>query len=217
MTEPRSGPSLWLSQIFFTLAVIPFFALPRLVATRPVRRVLAYAFGRSWAYRYRSVIDFYGPRYGAPLARALERAEALCPRPIETLVDTGTGTRYAATAAALRFPGARTLAFDLYLEMLSQPSYRPSEADERIQRVRSDSRHLPLPDASVDVVLAHNTTPIFAEMLRVCRPGGVVIFVDSAARWMSPIARLTGRRLPGVGHIEAEPCELGFYFVARKG
>jgi ubiquinone/menaquinone biosynthesis C-methylase UbiE len=48
---------------------------------------------------------------------------------------------------------------------------------------------LPLSDESVDLLLAQNTIPCFPEFARVCRPGGVVLYVDSSAGWITGFAR----------------------------
>jgi SAM-dependent methyltransferase len=63
---------------------------------------------------------------------------------------------------------------------------------ERVTFVHGDAMRLPLPDASVDVVVCAQVyehvpddTRLFAEITRVLRPGGVVFF--SGPNWLFPI------------------------------
>jgi len=48
---------------------------------------------------------------------------------------------------------------------------------------------LPLADESVDLLLAQNTMPCFSEFARVCRPGGIVVYVDNSASWIIGLAK----------------------------
>jgi SAM-dependent methyltransferase len=208
---------LMLSQVFFTLALIPLFLWPRFSAARLVRTAVIRFFGRSLVSRYQSVIDFYGAEaYGLPLAAALERAAALSPLPVRYALDCGTGTRFAACRIAQRHPQATVLASDALLAMLRSPPSGAAAVDATLRMVVAESLFLPLGDASIDLAIAHNTAPFLDEMARVCRPGGSIIFVDSAACWMSPIARFAARRHGVFDAVEARRAGYGFYLLARR-
>lgn len=216
MTSPLSRAVRFLSQIFFTSAVIAMFTWPRVVTSSPIRRLLGFLFGRLLAPRYADIIEFYGPDYGAPLATALDRAATLCGGAITRVVDCGTGTGFAARAAVARFPAATVVAVDMTDAMLDAARQAAATAQLRVRSVLADNMHLPFADATMDLVIAQNTLPVLPEFARVCRPGGVVVFVDVAAPWASDPVRAAALR---TGHFDlavAERAALGFYLVARR-
>ncbi len=101
------------------------------------------------------------------------------------LLDVGCGT-----ARRLRNCGAeRAVGVDLSIDMLKQ-------APESVARVAGDVRALPIAAASFDVVwcrlvLGHvrDLDGAYAELARVCRPGGAIVATD-----LSPEAALAGHR-----------------------
>jgi SAM-dependent methyltransferase len=121
--------------------------------------------GRRWATGATLV---YGP-----IAAELV---AMSPRPLAgtTVADVGAGT--GAVSAALVALGARAVAVDRAIDMLAW------DAESRPPCAVADVRALPLPDDSVDAVVAafvlnHLTAPSdgLAELIRVTRPGGPVL------------------------------------------
>ncbi|HJQ31327.1 MAG TPA: class I SAM-dependent methyltransferase [Pyrinomonadaceae bacterium] len=207
---------LFASQVFFTAALGPLFLWPKVGGSRPVRSFVAFSFGRLLAPRYSRVISSFGELYGVALDEGLNRAEAVAESRIGKVIDCGTGTGFAATRAALRFPEASVIGFDLVTEMLEQARSDAARRGLRIAHVRADANCLPLADGAADLVIAHNTAPFLSEFARVCRRGGVVVFVDSAARWIAPVARRAAARTGCFDLVEARQTQSGFFLVARR-
>jgi malonyl-CoA O-methyltransferase len=99
----------------------------------------------------------------------------------ETVVDLGCGTGHAALALAGRWPKARVIAVDFAPGMLRELARH--DRDGRCERLCSDARSLPLPDASVDLVFCNLMLPwcedldaVFLEIARVLRPRGLLSF-----------------------------------------
>lgn len=100
----------------------------------------------------------------------------------EVVVDLGCGTGHAARALAARWPAARVLAVDSAAGMLREAA-RLGGAAPGGELLRADARSLPLPAASVDLVFSNLMLQwcdepgiVFAECLRVLRPGGLLMF-----------------------------------------
>lgn len=216
MSKLSNRSTLFLSQLFFTGGLIPLLLLPKLAGAGLVRRAIVHSFGRLLAKRYHRVIDFYGPAYGDALETGLRKAERIATVEIKKVLDCGTGTGYAARRAAAIFPQAGVVAVDLVPEMIELARQNPEGRALNISYLRADTLHLPLGDATMDVVVAQNTAPYLDEFARVCRPGGVVVFVDSAARWTAPFARRAASKVGLFDAILAEPAGLGFYLAARR-
>jgi len=107
-----------------------------------------------------------------PLARHLVAA---CPDPLPEAVALDAGAGTGAAAAALRDRGARVVAADLQEEMLRGSGWLT-------QRVVADVTALPFRTGTFDVVVAafvlnHLARPALGlrEIVRVCRPRGVVL------------------------------------------
>lgn len=108
-------------------------------------------------------------------------------RPAEVVIDLGCGggidTILAARAVA---PGGRALGLDMLPEMLEVAARHAAEAGvANVEWVRGDLEAIPLPDATVDVVISNgvvNLSPrksrVFAEVHRVLRPGGRFVAAD---------------------------------------
>jgi ArsR family transcriptional regulator len=106
----------------------------------------------------------------------------LLPRNL-TVVDLGTGT--GSLLPLLHRHAARVIAVDLSRGMLKRARTRLADGDGPVDLVRADTETLPLPDASVDgvvanMVLHHLPRPEVAirEMARVLRPEGRGVIVD---------------------------------------
>ena len=54
---------------------------------------------------------------------------------------------------------------------------------------QADTFAIPVADESVDLLLAQNTIPWFEEFSRVCRPGGMIVYVDTSAGWIADPAK----------------------------
>lgn len=109
------------------------------------------------------------------------------PRPGEVVLDLGSGAGLDSVLAARRVgPTGRVVGLDFAPEMVAK-ARRNAEAAEvaNAEFVAGDADALPLPDASVDVVISNgvlNLCPdkpgVLAEVFRVLRPGGRLQMAD---------------------------------------
>ena len=119
--------------------------------------------------------------------RMLERLGYVRLQP-SVVVDLGCGTGSALAELAQRYTGARMVGVDLALPMLQQASARDGLWRRILRRpsatlLCADACHLPLADASVDLVWSNlmlqwlpDPALAFAEAWRVLRPGGLLMF-----------------------------------------
>ena len=128
---------------------------------------------------------------------ALDLAASLPPP--AAVLDVGCGTGRLLRAAALRWPAARLLGVDPAEGMMEIA--RRLTPDAEIQRGLAES--LPLPDASVDLVVSTmsfhhwgDQAAALREIARVLRPGGHFILVDIAPPRALTWLRLSGRAQP---------------------
>lgn len=106
------------------------------------------------------------------------------------ILDAGCGTGYATRALARRYPRAHIIGMDLAPGMATQAcAQRKTHSDihqwlarGRDRYVCGDAECLPVATASVDMVFSNlvlqwcDARLVFAEFLRVLRPGGVLMF-----------------------------------------
>jgi SAM-dependent methyltransferase len=204
------------SQIFFTVMLSPLFLFPRMTQTKLMRRIIAFSFGSLIAKRYDLVIKSFGDLYGAALKAALERADSISAIDIKKVIDCGTGSGFAAREVAAHFPEATVSGFDIIPEMLEQAQKKSLAEGLKISYVQSDVFCLPLKDNAVDLVVAQNTVPFLSEYARVCRPGGIIVFVDTTAQWITSLAERAARRTECFDLVESRACDPGFYLIARR-
>lgn len=108
-------------------------------------------------------------------------------RPGEVVVDLGCGggidTILAAHAVA---PASKAIGLDMLPEMLEVAAHNAREAGVRnVEWLRGEIEAIPLPEASVDVVISNgvvNLSPrksrAFAEIFRILRSGGRMVVAD---------------------------------------
>jgi len=98
------------------------------------------------------------------------------------VVDLGTGTGEAAVMLRRRYAASQVIAVDLAPGMLREAGRR-MRFWRRFSRVCADAHRLPLASARVDLVFCNlmlqwcdEPAAVFAEMRRVLRPGGLLMF-----------------------------------------
>jgi SAM-dependent methyltransferase len=120
----------------------------------------------------------------------------------ESLLDVATGSGNAAIAAARR--GARVTGLDLTPELLEAAKARAASEGVEIAFLQGDAEALPFEDASFDRVtsvfgamFAPDQERAAAELLRVCRPGGVVAVAAWTPEGMNgQLFATIGRHMP---------------------
>jgi SAM-dependent methyltransferase len=214
----RIGSAFYIlfAQVFFTVALTPLLLWPALAKRRFVRSFIAWSFGKVLSGRYHRIIRSFGEQYGAALEAGVTAAIRYAGVDLNEILDCGTGTGFAACAVARRLPAARLTGIDLVPEMLALAEANARAAGLNIKIEVGDLAELPLASGTFDLVVAQNTVPFLAEFARVCRPGGVVVFVDTAARWIAPLAGLAARRTACFDIVESKRAGLGFYLVGRR-
>jgi ubiquinone/menaquinone biosynthesis C-methylase UbiE len=107
--------------------------------------------------------------------------------PGDTVLDLGCGSGIDSILAARRTgPSGRVFALDFLPEMLERTATAAEQADlDNVEPIEGEMEEIPLPDASVDVVLSNgviNLSPrkarVLAECARVLRPGGEFCVAD---------------------------------------
>jgi len=132
---------------------------------------------------------------GLPLVRALE----LIPAPLVLDVATGTGRLPRALLRQSPFEG-RVIGLDLSRRMLREAVRRTAQFADRLTYIWQDARQLPFDDDTFDAVTcleALEFTPdpreVLAELVRVLRPGGVLLVTNRVGR---DAKLLPGRAFP---------------------
>lgn len=137
----------------------------------------------------RRAFDDAAGRYDAHAAlqrevanRLLERLDYTSIAPA-TVLDLGAGTGYCAGLLERRYPRAAVVLADVAPAMLVQARLRARRWFSRRCYVCADANALPLAPSSVDLVVSSLTfqwcedlRPVFAECLRVLKPGGLLLF-----------------------------------------
>ena len=143
----------------------------------------------------------YGSRVGKlkTRERLLDLAQTVVPwTGRETVLDVGCGRGLMLVGAARRLTTGKAVGIDLWRDEdqadntpeAALENARRENVAERVSVETGDARKLPFPDASFDVVLSHwvihnlpevtDRAQAVNEMLRVLRPGGVLVFADIA-------------------------------------
>lgn len=213
--NPVNRLALFASQIIFSI-ITPPLLIPRIANLRFTRSFISFCFGRSYGNRYQTIIDSFHGRYGLAMAEGLKKVKEIAGDKISVVTDCGTGTGFVTRQAAEQFPNATFIAFDILLGMLRQARDNCKDISTDVFHVQADAFALPLADESVDLLLAQNTMPCFSEFARVCRPGGMIIYVDSSAGWIANLVKRLVEKQRLFESVMGERVDLGFYVLAKK-
>jgi ubiquinone/menaquinone biosynthesis C-methylase UbiE len=129
------------------------------------------------------------------------------------VLDVATGTGNTAIAAARA--GGRVTGLDITPKLLAIAAERADAATLDIRWIESDMTTMPVPEQSFDrvlstfgVMLAPDRPAMAAELLRVCRPGGVVAITNwSADAGMSKLGAIVGGFFPPPEQAPPDPTD----------
>jgi malonyl-CoA O-methyltransferase len=114
---------------------------------------------------------------------------------VKTVVDLGSATGAASRSLGKRFKAAHVISIDLAHGMLGKARSKKSWLSKS-SFAQADARALPLPDESVDVVFSNlllpcmgDPGPVFSEIARVLRKGGVFAFATLGPDSLQEISR----------------------------
>jgi ubiquinone/menaquinone biosynthesis C-methylase UbiE len=206
---------IFLTQVVFSI-ITPSLLIPSISKLRITRSIIAFCFGRSYGNRYQDIIDSFQGRYELAMSEGLQKARTILGGNVSVVLDCGTGTGFVTNQAAKQFPDATFIAFDILQGMLRQARKNCKNNETDVFHLQADSFRLPLADESVDLILAQNTMPCFTEYARVCRPGGVVVYVDSSSGWITKTAKRLVERYQLFETVMGERVDMGFCIMAKK-
>jgi SAM-dependent methyltransferase len=207
--------SLFVAQLLFSV-ITPPLLMPRIAKLKFTRSFIAFCFGRAYGTRYQEIIDSFQGRYGLAMAVGLKKAKSILGNKLSVVADCGTGTGFVTKQAAALFPDATYIAFDILMGMLKQARSNCQGLVKKVFYVKADNFTLPLADESIDLILVQNTMPFFEEFARVCRPGGVIVYVDVSSGWVAERAKILVEKSHLFKKVVGERVDMGFCILAEK-
>lgn len=134
------------------------------------------------------VYNGYGNRYDRIFGRVFQDSRevamaGLQPRPSDRILEVGVGT---GLCLPLYPAWARITGIDFSKGMLAQAEKRVQELGlKNVELAHMDAGAMTFPDSSFDIVFAAYVLPavpdyrkVMNEMVRVCRPGGRIVFLN---------------------------------------
>lgn len=141
-------------------------------------------------------------------ARLLEHLDPVRLEP-ERVLDLGTGTGEFAKALSKRYRRSRVLALDLSENMLQVARSKRWPLWSRRNFVCADAEQLPLASACVDLIVSNASLQccnppdrVFAELLRLLKPGGLFMFSTFGPDTLSEL-RQSFARVDDLPHVHA--------------
>ena len=208
--------SHFFAQILFSF-ITPFLLIPWIARLSITRLFIEFCFGRLYGYRYQNIINSFQGRYGLAMAKGLAKVKKIAGDKISVVVDCGTGTGFVTKQASEQFPNATFIGFDILYGMLKQARNNCKDIEKQTFHVQADTFALPFANRSVDLLLVQNTIPWFAEFVRVCRPNGMIIYVDTSSGWITNLAIWLVKRLRIFETVMGEKIDMGFYILVQPG
>ncbi|MBR6569525.1 MAG: methyltransferase domain-containing protein [Clostridia bacterium] len=117
-----------------------------------------------------------------PVAEAIER---MIPAEAGIVLDAGCGEGYYARLLADRLVQTQMIGLDISRDAITAAARLPGRANWLV----ADLKHLPVADASADVVLDVLTPADYAEFRRVLKPQGVLIKVVPGADYLCEVRK----------------------------
>ncbi len=154
--------------------------------------------------------------------RLLQRLDLIAVAP-RVILDAGAGTGHASHALKRRYPVGQVVALDSAFGMLRAAGRQQSWAGS-FHRVCADAAHLPLADASVDLIVSNlmlqwcDPDAVFAEFRRVLAPLGCLKFTslgpdtlhELRAAWASVDSHSHVNRFINIHDLSAAMMRAGF-------
>ena len=215
MQNPFNKLAHLFTQILFSI-ITPPLLVPGIAKLSITRFLIAFCFGRLYGNRYQDIIESFQGSYGLAMEQGLLKAQEMAGDTISVIMDCGTGTGFVTKQAAGKFHNVIFIGVDILHGMLMQARNYCKDIPAQVFHVQADTFALPLADKSVDLLLAQNTIPWFSEFERVCRPGGIIVYVDTSAGWITNIAQRMVEKHKLFERVIAERVDMGFYVVAQK-
>lgn len=139
------------------------------------KHLISHAFNRA-----ASTYDAAAVLYREVSKRLFERLNLIRLQP-KTILDLGCNTGYCAQQLAKHYRPAHVIALDIAHNMLLQAKRRAGWFTKQVF-VGADAAQLPFADHSIDMIFSNlvlqwcDLTTVFAELRRVLRPGGLLLF-----------------------------------------
>lgn len=142
----------------------------------------------------------FDPEGRAQVVDKLRRAMGRAPGPFERGLEVGAGTGYFTINLLAAGVVREAVATDISQGMLDELASSAGRLGLPVECVRADAAELPFPDRSFDLVVGHavlhhmpDPAAVLAELRRVLRPGGALVFCGEPSRYGDRLARAPKR------------------------